>query len=517
MFEAVKLGRTVSKASFREQESALRTELLDAQRELRLSRIPVVVLVAGAEAAGKGEVVNCLNDWLDTRGMQTFAFWDQTDEELARPKYWKFWRTLPPRGEMAILFGGWYLEPIELRYKDQWTDSVLDDELSRIVDFERMLTLDGALIIKFWFHLSESAQRKRLKELARDDRSRWKVLNNKTLFSDHFQKFEQVAERVIRHTDRGIAPWYLIEATDDRYRDLTVGKTLLNALRTRLTRAEAPQDDQFASASLVLPDEAGAQVTVLEKIDLAQKIEVDDFKREMMLLRKELNDLAWQAYKAKRSTVIVFEGVDAGGKGGAIRRITDTVDARLYRTIPIAAPTDEEKAHHYLWRFWRHLPRAGYITIYDRSWYGRVLVERVEGFAKSAEWRRAYAEINEFENQLVEAGVIVVKLWLHISQDEQLARFEARKQTSYKQHKITDEDWRNREKWGDYRQAVSEMISRTSTDYAPWHLIAGNDKPFARISVLRTLRDRLAAALGVSPAVVESVAPKNGRGAKKAG
>ncbi len=498
MFEATKVGRSVSKSAFKEQHDDLRTQLLEAQRELRSAQIPVVVLIAGVEAAGKGEVVNRLNEWLDTRGVQTFAFWDLSDEERERPRYWRFWRSLPPRGELAILFGGWYQAPIEDRFHEHCDDSILAAELNRIVDFERMLTHDGCLVLKFWFHLSEKDQKRRLKKLSRDDRSRWKMLPEKAQFSEHYRRFERVAERVLRHTDRGIAPWYLIEAADERYRDLTVGKTLLQAMRSRIKRP-LPMEPSPTADPLDLPETAEAQITLLDQLDLEQKLGRDFYKRELKRLQSEINELAWKAYKQQRSTVLVFEGVDAGGKGGAIRRITSAVDARLYRTIPIAAPTDEEKAHHYLWRFWRHIPRAGHMIIYDRSWYGRVLVERVEGFASDDEWRRAYTEINDFEEQLVEHGAILLKFWLHISQEEQLRRFEDRANTPYKQYKITDEDWRNREQWPRYKIAVNEMVARTSTESAPWTLIEGDNKPFARIKVLQTICDHLSAALTTDP------------------
>jgi polyphosphate:AMP phosphotransferase len=500
MFRAAKLGRKVSKDFFREQVPELRTALLDAQAAIKGGRTSVVVIIAGVEGAGKGEVVNRLNEWLDTRGVQTHAFWEQTDEETARPPYWRFWRALPPRGEIAIHFGGWYLEPIEHRYHGTCTDTDLDEELARIAQFERMLIEDGALVVKFWFHLSEQEQKKRLKELARDDRSRWKMLPNRAKFSEEYNRFEQIAERVIRHTDTGIAPWFLIEATDRRYRDLTAGQTLLRALRGRLEHPE-PLPPVPLSTAPSLPTAPEAQVTLIDRMDLEQRLEVQDYAGLLKKLQDELNEKAWSAYKAKRSTVLVFEGVDAAGKGGTIRRITTAVDARLYRTITVAAPTDEEKAHHYLWRFWRHIPRHGYITVYDRSWYGRILVERVEGFAKHGEWQRAYNEINEFEEQLTESGVIVIKFWMQISKDEQLRRFQERTDTPYKQHKITDEDWRNREKWDDYKLAVNEMVIRTSTEYAPWHLVAGDDKRYARVEVLRTVAKRLEAALAdkISP------------------
>jgi polyphosphate:AMP phosphotransferase len=309
-------------------------------------------------------------------------------------------------------------------------------------------------------------------------------------FSTHYEKFETVSERIIRQTDTGIAPWYLIEATDERYRDLTVGRTLLKAVQERLQTPDASVSVSTSHAPS-LPTDPDAQVTVLDHVDLSQTLEKSEYRNQLERMQKELNLLAWKLYQQKRSCVMVFEGMDAGGKGGAIRRVTNAIDSRLYRTIPVAAPTDEENAHHYLWRFWRHIPRAGRLTIFDRSWYGRVLVERVEEFASEAEWHRAYLEINEFEEQLAESGTIMLKFWLQISQEEQLARFKAREEIPYKQHKITDEDWRNREKWEHYKLAVNEMVIRTSTEYAPWTLIAGNDKRFARIEVLQTVCDRL--------------------------
>jgi len=489
MFEATKLGRTVSKEFYKEQEPDLRYQLLETQRRLAGSKIPVVVVVYGVDGAGKGEVVNLLNEWLDTRGMATYAFWDETREDQERPRYWRFWQSMPPRGQISILFGAWYMEPMQRRMQDLCTDAQLDDELKRIEEFERMLTEDGTLLVKFWFHLPKQEQKKRLKKLAADVHSRWKMEAKKPELPD-YDKFEKISERVIRQTDNGLAPWFLIEATDRRYRDLTVGRTLLKAINTRLEQPDVVPHGSFSHAPS-LPSEASALVTVLDHVDLTQTVDKVDYKKRLPKLQEELNLLAWDAYHKKRSCVLVFEGWDASGKGGAIRRVTTAIDARLYRSIQIAAPTDEEKAHHYLWRFWRHIPRAGRLTIYDRSWYGRVLVERVEGFANELEWRRAYSEINSFEEQLVESGIILAKFWIHISKEEQLQRFKDREAIPYKQHKITDEDWRNREKWDQYKGAVNEMVIRTSTEFAPWTLVAGNDKPFARLQVLETVCDAL--------------------------
>ncbi len=499
MFATAKIGRSLSKSAYKAEVEELRTQLLEAQLALREQHVPVYVIIAGIEGAGKGEVVNRLDEWLDARGVNVYAFWEETDEERLRPRAWRFWRAMPRRGEIGIFFGGWYLHPLEQRYAKRWDDADLDQCLRSIREMERMLINDGAVIVKCWYHFSEKVQRNRLKSLARSDRSRWKMLPKKSKFSQQYQRFEDVADRVVRSTDIGRAPWHIIEATDHRYRDMTTGRILLRAMQEALGQPSVVDrrvDDSPPKLNgELLPEAPEARITLLDRVDLAQTIDRDHYRRRLDELQTELNDLAWEAYTRKISTALVFEGVDAAGKGGAIRRVTQAVDSRLREVIPVAAPTDEEAAHHYLWRFWRHVPRAGRMTVFDRSWYGRVLVERVEGFTSHANWARAYLEINDFEAQLTSAGVIVQKFWLQISKEEQLARFEARANTPYKAYKITDEDWRNREKWDDYRSAVNEMLARTSAKHAPWNLIAGNDKRFARIQVLEIVTKALRNAL----------------------
>jgi polyphosphate:AMP phosphotransferase len=496
MFASAKVGRTLSKEAYKDAVEDLRTRLLEAQISANEKNIPIYLIIAGMEGAGKGEVVNALVEWLDARGVNVYAFWEETDDERLRPRPWRFWKAMPRRGEIGVFFGGWYQQPIEEAFAGDWDEPDIDSCMRGIRELERMLINDGAVIVKCWYHFAEDIQRQRLKALARSDRSRWKMLPKKSKFSEQYQRFERIADRVVRSTDIGRAPWHIIEAADHRYRDMMTGRILLQQIEHAI--AETPHDERRVSESPtdretedLLPDAPEARVTLIDRIDLTQAIERHDYRERLKSLQAELNELTWIAYKQHVATVLVFEGVDAAGKGGAIRRVTQSVDSRLRAVIPVAAPTDEEKAHHYLWRFWRRIPRAGRMTIFDRSWYGRVLVERVEGFTSEATWSRAFLEINDFEEQLTEAGIVVQKFWLQISKEEQLARFKARENTPYKRYKITEEDWRNRDRWDDYRDAVNEMLARTSAQHAPWNLIAGNDKRFARIQVLETVTGAL--------------------------
>lgn len=490
MFEAAELGRKISKEDFNKEEPELHTKLLAVQRALRETNIPVIIIVSGVEGAGKGEVVNRLNEWLDTRGIETTAFWDESDEEQERPSYWRFWRRLPARGSIGIMFGSWYTRPIIDFVFGKIDDSEYERQLNRINKFEQMLTDDNALIIKYWFHMSEKDQRKRLEKENKD--KKYSPLLKK--FSKRYKQFARASEHAIRLTDQGISPWHLVEATDRRYRDITVGRVLLESLEKKLRQYERSKKKSHSrkSAQKPLPS---SELSVLDRVDTGKTISAKDYSKKLKKFQREFYKLTWAARQKKRSTIAVFEGWDAAGKGGGIRRMTAAMDARLYKTICVAAPTDEERAHHYLWRFWRHLPRAGYVTIYDRSWYGRLLVERVEKFAREDEWRRAYMEINDFEEQLQEHGIIINKFWLHITKEEQLRRFKEREVTPWKLHKITEEDWRNREKWDAYELAITDMVVHTSTEYAPWTIIPSNDKKLARVEILKAACKHLEEAL----------------------
>jgi polyphosphate:AMP phosphotransferase len=486
MFETAELGHKLSKDEYDARVPKLRMSLLDAQSDLKEARFSTLILIGGLDGAGKGETVNLLHEWMDPRYLETHAFGPPTDEELERPEFWRFWRALPPHGRIGILFGSWYTRPIQQRVRRRATEAELDAALGRINKFEKELTDNGTLIVKLWFHLSRKAQKQRLETLAGDPRTRWRVGKEEWRHLKRYGAFRDIAERSVRETNTRSAPWLIVEGADHRHRSVVVGEHLLHCLQQRLRGERA----RARPAPPPAPRRRNPK-TLLDNLDLSREVGEKRYEKELERLQGRLNLLSRKAKNAGLSTILVFEGWDAAGKGGIIRRLTGAMDARDYHVIPIAAPTDEERAHHYLWRFWRHLPRAGRVTLFDRSWYGRVLVERVEGFATTHEWRRAYGEIVAFEQQLHEHGIRLLKFWVHIDKEEQLRRFRERQQTPFKRHKITDEDFRNRRRWNDYERAAEEMLQRTGTEFAPWTLVEGNDKRYARIKVLKTVCRRL--------------------------
>jgi polyphosphate:AMP phosphotransferase len=496
MFESAEIGHKIDKATWKNEAPSLRTALLDAQYELKeQARFPVLILVSGQDGAGKGETINLLYEWMDPRFLSTLAFSEPTDEERERPFMWRYWRSLPPKGRIGIFAGSWYSIPIQERIDGVLKQAALDARIDLINRFEQMLVNEGALILKFWLHLTKEGQKRRLKALAKDPRTAWRVTQWNWERLKTYDKLQEVAGHVLRLTNTPWAPWFVVSGEDDRYRSLTVGKLLLDAIRKRLADTHRQATPVAPPPQLYLDGR-----DVITELDLTKRLSKAQYRTQLARWQGRLAELVRDERFKRRSLICVFEGVDAAGKGGSIRRVTQALDARQYQIVPVAAPSEEERAQPYLWRFWRHIPRAGRVTIFDRSWYGRVLVERIEGFCSEADWLRAYAEINDFEHELAEAGAVVVKFWLQISKEEQLRRFTEREKTDYKRFKITPEDWRNREKWDDYHRAVCDMVDRTSTSTAPWTLIAAEDKNYARVEIVRTLCERLEAALAATPA-----------------
>ena len=493
MFESAELGHSISRQTYARQVPKLREALLDVQYDLfQNGRFPVIVLIGGMDGAGKGETVNLLNEWMDPRHIRTVAFGEPSEEERERPPMWRYWRALPPKGKIGILFGHWYTQPILDRVERRSKHPELVQRIDDILRFEQMLADEGALILKFWFHLPKAAQKKRLKSLEKDPKTRWRVSDSEWADFKLYDRFRKVAELTLRQTSSATAPWIVVEGVDENYRNLTVGRTLLAAMRERLDQKPArTKEDRIPPPAPAIDNR-----NILRSLDLGRKLVRNRYEKLLDDYRAKLNLLSRYPGLKNRSVVLAFEGNDAAGKGGAIRRVTRALDARQYQNVPVAAPTEEERAQPYLWRFWRQIPRRGRFVIFDRSWYGRVLVERVEGFASEFDWTRAYSEINDFEQQLADNGAIVVKFWLAISKEEQYRRFRQREKTAFKRFKITPDDWRNRKKWDAYEKAVCDMVDRTSTDIAPWTVVEANDKRYARAKVMRTICERIEAALG---------------------
>lgn len=491
MFESAEIGHAIDKATFDAEEPILREALLEAQYELlQQARFPVIVLINGVEGAGKGETVKLLNEWMDPRLIQVSTFDQQTDEELARPPTWRYWRQLPPKGRMGIFFGNWYSQMLHARVDKRIDDAQLDQAIDRTQNLERMLCDEGALVFKFWFHLSKQQMKDRLKALRDDPLHSWRISPLDWQQSKTYDRYIRHGERILRRTSRDYAPWYVVEGADKYYRSLMVGRILLEGLQAALAMRERPARQPHAAPLAASLD----NLHLLQSLDLSHRLDKEQYQEQLITEQARLSRLLRDKRMRKHALVAVFEGNDAAGKGGAIRRVAAALDPRQYRIVPIGAPTEEERAQPYLWRFWRHVPARGHFTVFDRSWYGRVLVERVEGFCPPADWLRAYGEINDFEEQLIDAGVVLVKFWLSIDRDTQLARFQEREATPFKRFKITEEDWRNRDKWDQYSDAVGDMVDRTSTEIAPWTLVEANDKRFARVKILRTINDALEAA-----------------------
>lgn len=492
MLEKIDLLKKIDKESYKRIMKEQGEKLGLLQRRCKEAGIPVMIVFEGMGASGKGTQINRLIQALDPRGFDVYANEKSTEEERMRPFLWRFWTKIPAQGRIAVFDRSWYRQVAMERFDRTIPQSALPGAFNDILSFERQLADGGMVIIKLFLYITRHEQKKRFKKLEDSNVTSWRVNKDDWRRNKEYDRFLQICEEMLEKTDTDCAPWTIIEAMDKDFaasKILTqVVDTLEDALRQRKLKREMNEKEKEA------PVQTGKYKNdVLSGVDLSKTITKEEYKKEADRLQKKLEFLHSQIYRLRIPVVLGFEGWDAAGKGGAIRRLTSHLDPRGYKVYPTAAPNDIEKIHHYLWRFWNHVPKAGHMAIFDRTWYGRVLVERIEGFCSGNEWKQAYTEINEMEGHMANAGAVILKFWLHIDKDEQERRFKAREDDPVKRWKITAEDWRNREKWDQYETAVNEMLVRTSTTYAPWVVVEGNCKYYARVKVLKTVVEALEA------------------------
>lgn len=467
---------------------AAREKLAGQQMQLKEHKVPVLVLVEGWGTAGKGSIIGQLIQNIDPRFFKVASMDQPTEEEKRKPFLCRYFAKIPEAGKFMFLDSGWMDEVTRMRIHGEMNQKTYEQCIDSIRRFERQLTDNGYLVMKFFCHISEKEQKKRIVTLLDNIDTKWRVSENDKWQNKHYDKCLEVFGRYLEDTNTPAAPWYVIDARSRKWAELQALEILTQGIEIAL---------QNRSLSVPLLQNVFPLVKMpkLSEIALDQAIEEQEYKEELDRLQKHLKELHNRLYRKKVPVVIVYEGWDAAGKGGNIKRITEALDPRGFEVHPIASPEPHEKARHYLWRFWTRLPKTGHIAIFDRSWYGRVMVERLEGFCSENDWKRAYNEMNEFEKELHDWGAVIIKFWVQIDKDTQLERFTLRQNTPEKQWKITDEDWRNREKWDAYEMAVNEMIQKTSTTYAPWHILESVDKKYARIKALKIIIEELEKAL----------------------
>lgn len=477
----------VSKAAFERTLPALRDDLLDLQLKLHTSkRCAVAVIIVGTPTAGRSETVNEMLEWLDPKHIGVCALSDPSREDRKFPPLWRYWQRLPARGRITFFFAGWYGEyiggVIDADSKSKHRDA---RSVQRILQLENMLVRDGVRVVKIYLHTDKETQHRRLARLRADKLTRWRVTKEDRWQAKHFDRVTRVVRGCLKATDHQAARWHRVDGTDEEYRLLTVGKILRDEIGAGLQGQERQRLDWPS-------DKPAKNVEAKLLVPRTQRpVDDDEYERQLETLQGRLARLVRKSSFCERGLVLAFEGMDAAGKGGAIRRVTHALDARQYQVVPVSAPTPEDLLYPYLWRFWRHVPAKGSIAIFDRSWYGRVLVERVRDLTPDADWKRAYAEIVEFERQLTEHGLRVAKFWLSVSKDEQLRRFKARDEDPLKRFKVDREDWANRRYFDAYQVAATEMIRRTDADEAKWTIVAADDKKQARLTVLKAVCEAL--------------------------
>ncbi len=477
-----------NKEELKRRTEAAKAKLFAQQMQIKEHKLPVLVLMEGWGTAGKGSVLGQIISNIDPRFFKAATMDIPTPEERRKPFLYRHFAKIPEAGKFMFLDSGWMDEITKARLHKKLNEKEYAQKIESIKRYERQLADNGYLVLKLFFHISQKEQRKRMDALLQDKNTKWRVSEDDKWQNAHYGQCCEVFERYLKDTNASNAPWYVIDAKSQKWAKLQALEILTNAIEVAL------QNSALAVPLLqnVFPMEKAIK---LSEADMSKTVEEKQYKEELAALQKRLRSLHNELYRKKVPVIIAYEGQDAAGKGGNIKRLTGALDPRGYEVHPIASPEPHEKARHYLWRFWTRLPKTGHIAIFDRTWYGRVMVERLEGFCSENDWRRAYNEINEFEKELSNWGAVIIKFWVQIDKDTQLARFNDRMNTPEKRWKITEEDWRNREKWDAYEEAVDEMMQKTSTVYAPWHILESNDKKYARLKALRIVIDSIEKAL----------------------
>ena len=466
-----------------------RGKLYELQMKIKEHKIPVLVLFEGWSSAGKGSMIGKVIKNIDPRFFKVATMSAPTEDELRRPFLYRYMRQIPEQGKFTFLDSGWMEETTKEVLEDGLSGEDYEKRIDSIKRFERQLTDNGYLVVKFFMHISKDEQAKRMKGLLSGEDTQWRVQKFDQWQNEHYGKCEKVYDRYLKDTNMSTSPWYIVDAKNKKWAELQVLETLVSNIEVGL-------QNQMHSVPILQNVFPLVKMPKLQDVELEGKvIEEEEYRKELKELQKRLRELHNRVYRKRVPVIITYEGWDAAGKGGNIKRITGALDPRGFEVHPIASPEPHEKARHYLWRFWTRLPKDGHIAIFDRTWYGRVMVERLEGFCSENDWKRAYNEMNEFEKELHDWGAVIIKFWVQIDKDTQLERFTDRQNNPEKQWKITDEDWRNREKWDLYEDAVNEMLKKTSTTFAPWHILESVDKNYARIKALKIVREELEKAL----------------------
>ena len=492
MLEKVDLKRKVSEEEYRAKIGALKEKLTGLDAPVKEKKLPVIVLFEGWSGAGKGSVIQKLILNFDPRWFSVVNMLPPTEEDKREPMMWRHWKTIPAAGQWSIMDQSWYQEISVMRVENEVDEITNLRHVNEINSFEKGLVDNGYVIIKFFLHISKKEMRKRQEKLSRKKSTQWRVTEKDRRMLHEYKTYYQAFDSMLESTNRPYAQWHVISGSDKETAILEIFQIMIDEV-TKALKLKEERDRSASSLSAVIdPGQYNfVSMPLLKDVDMNKFLEEDEYRILLKREQKRLKENHNRLYLHRVPMIIAYEGWDAAGKGGNIKRVSAALDPRGYEVMPIASPTKEEKDRHFLWRFWTRLPKDGHIAIFDRTWYGRVMVERLEGFCTTADWQRAYGEMNDFERQLYDWGAVIVKFWINITNDEQLKRFNARQADPAKQWKITDEDWRNREKWDQYETAVNDMIRYTSTDFAPWHIIDGNNKYYARVRALQIIDDMI--------------------------